>query len=385
MKIRFSIVLPCYNVEQYIGQMLEGILKQSYLPYEVLAIDDCSTDNSIEILKSYEKPMEEKGIRYHVVHQEENRGLSQTRNHGMELATGDYLLLWDADDHVELTALQTIADALGENPATDVLIFGYTEDYYNAKGKISYQVAKSPENVLGQLPGSESERIQILNQIQSVQGVAQATRKKEALAELIMTLEKETMFGYAWNKAFRREFVIENEAKFETITHIEDVLFMLNLMTAVEEIRVIPDMLYHYRNSGQERLTGKYIPDYFKLQRRRVAELLKFQWDIQGEAVSAKSMEIMANVYFRSLQSYGVRELEHGTPRKEIIKTMEQEAQTEMFQNMARNLKAESRVAKILYKPLAEREFKKALFLCRIVGFVKRHFGGLFVKLKQKR
>ena len=66
MKIRFSIVLPCYNVEQYIGQMLEGILKQSYLPYEVLAIDDCSTDNSIEILKSYEKPMEEKGIRYHV-------------------------------------------------------------------------------------------------------------------------------------------------------------------------------------------------------------------------------------------------------------------------------------------------------------------------------
>ena len=111
--------------------------------------------------------MEEKGIRYHVVHQEENRGLSQTRNHGMELATGDYLLLWDADDHVELTALQTIANALGENPATDVLIFGYTEDYYNAKGQISYQVAKSPENVLGQLPGSGSERIQILNQIQS--------------------------------------------------------------------------------------------------------------------------------------------------------------------------------------------------------------------------
>ena len=89
----FSIIIAVYNKEKYIGQTIESILKQKYENYELILIDDGSTDSSYEICKEYAN--KNKKIRF--LHHK-NEGVSVTRNRGLQVAKGEYVLFVDADD-----------------------------------------------------------------------------------------------------------------------------------------------------------------------------------------------------------------------------------------------------------------------------------------------
>lgn len=71
------------------------------------------------------------------------------------------------------------------------------------------------------------------------------------------------MFGYAWNKAYRLSFLQEQKLQFQNIVHIEDILFNVQAAGALQSLLTLPDVLYHYANRGQSRLTDKYLPEYF--------------------------------------------------------------------------------------------------------------------------
>lgn len=94
-KIKFSVIVPVYNVEKYIEECLDSILKQDYDNYEILLIDDGSTDNSGNICEIYAA----KNEKIKVFHKK-NGGLSSARNIGIEKATGDYLVFVDSDDYI---------------------------------------------------------------------------------------------------------------------------------------------------------------------------------------------------------------------------------------------------------------------------------------------
>ena len=93
--MRFSVIIPVYNSELYIDQCINSILKQSYHDFEVILVDDGSTDNSPVICDSYG----ELDCRVRVVHQN-NQGQSVARNTGLEYALGDYVIFIDSDDWV---------------------------------------------------------------------------------------------------------------------------------------------------------------------------------------------------------------------------------------------------------------------------------------------
>lgn len=106
MKIKFpavSIIIPMYNAEKYIGECLDSILAQTFPYFEVILVDDCSTDNCAKIAKSY---LEKFGGRLKIATLHKNSGNPSTpRNVGIEISSGEYLLFIDNDDAITNTAL----------------------------------------------------------------------------------------------------------------------------------------------------------------------------------------------------------------------------------------------------------------------------------------
>lgn len=95
-KIKISVIIPIYNVEQYLSQCLDSIINQTYTNLEIILINDGSTDNSEKICNQY-KLLDPRII---VIHKT-NGGLSDARNTGIKIATGDYISFVDADDFID--------------------------------------------------------------------------------------------------------------------------------------------------------------------------------------------------------------------------------------------------------------------------------------------
>ena len=93
--MKFSIIVPIYNVEKYIEKCLQSIKDQTFKNFEVIMVDDGSTDNSNKIMKLFEKDKRFKS------YSKKNGGLSDARNYGIQYTTGDYLLFIDSDDYID--------------------------------------------------------------------------------------------------------------------------------------------------------------------------------------------------------------------------------------------------------------------------------------------
>ncbi len=103
---KFSIVIPVYNVEDYIGKCLDSIKKQTFKDYEVIVVDDGTKDNSMETVKKYP---------YTIIKQK-NQGLSMARNNAVKKATGEYLIFLDSDDYWDKDLLKEINKSLDNDP-----------------------------------------------------------------------------------------------------------------------------------------------------------------------------------------------------------------------------------------------------------------------------
>lgn len=119
--VKFSIIVPVYNTEQYLERCIESILKQTYEEYEIILVNDGSTDNSKKIIREYQKQYPEK-IK---VVSKKNGGLSSARNKGVSKATGDYILFVDSDDYIEKGLLKTLNAKTKDSP--DVIRFQIKE------------------------------------------------------------------------------------------------------------------------------------------------------------------------------------------------------------------------------------------------------------------
>lgn len=135
---RFSIIIPAYNVEKYVEECIYSVVNQNYIDYEILLINDGSTDETLAICEYLVK-------KYRTIRlfSKENEGLSETRNFGIREAVGEYLYFLDADDLLEADALSKIAYCLKNQHYPDVLITDYTR--VDAITKKEIDIDKIPE------------------------------------------------------------------------------------------------------------------------------------------------------------------------------------------------------------------------------------------------
>lgn len=116
--MKYSIIIPVYNVEKYLEKCLDSILGQTYKNYEIILIDDASKDNSTNIIKKYANKEPEKIKAFFF---EENKGQSVARNFGVEKSTGDYIFFIDSDDYIDKSLLEKINNKISINLGLDIL------------------------------------------------------------------------------------------------------------------------------------------------------------------------------------------------------------------------------------------------------------------------
>ncbi|MBQ1547528.1 MAG: glycosyltransferase family 2 protein [Lachnospiraceae bacterium] len=352
--MRFSVVFPAYNVASYIREAILCVTESGYEDLEVIVVNDGSTDSTSKVVNETIKGKE--NVRF--IDRQENKGVSETRNEGLKNAKGDYVLFLDSDDCIEKNLFKKLdekireAEMMGVLP--DMVVFGLYEDYYENDEK-KYEKIHSCPGGLFLANGGEYKENDVLYKA--------------------VELEKETLLGYPWNKAYKRLFLEKNGFRFKKITHIEDILFNVDAVKRAFSLLVIDEPLYHYRNEGQKRLTSKRLDNYFNLQKKRVSAVL---------SISEDAKDIAASEYYRSFMSMIEREIAAGQSREEIISMSEKEAGDELYKGFS-DYVPPGRKLKILYAPIMEGNFKKAYFYAKVIHTIKEKAPMVFAAAKQER
>lgn len=266
----FSIVMPAYGVEQYIAKAIESVQNQTFSDWEVIVVDDCTPDRSGEIAKRYA----EQDSRIRVVHHEVNQGLSPARNTGTDAARGQYIWYMDPDDWVENDLLQRVWDSLEKNPA-QIVVFGLVEEYYDSAGELKYTNTICPKE--------------------------QFYETKEQVHKVILDLEQKTLYGYAWNKFYDLDYIKKQNFRFQNVKLIEDIMFNVTFCMDIERMNILSAAPYHYGKRVSQNLTNKFVPDYYKLHRKRIEMLYQQQlyWGRDQESVR----RILGSLYARYILS----------------------------------------------------------------------------------
>lgn len=211
----FSIIIPVYNADKYIEKCIESIISQDRNKFEIIVVDDGSTDNTGIICDKYSN----KYSNIKVFHTE-NKGVSRARNLGLSEAIGDYILFVDADDWVTSDYIDVISK---EIEGVDLLFF-------------------SNNRVI-------DEKI-----IKQSYGDAYVENRAET-EELILNIKKQKYeyFGFTWNKCFSRNIISKNNILFVNDLSVrEDEVFTNIYCSYVNSIKFIKKILYNYR----EQITG---------------------------------------------------------------------------------------------------------------------------------
>ena len=246
----FSIVMPVYGVEKYIAKAIDSIKGQTFTDWELIVVNDCTKDKSGEIAEEAAKA----DNRIRVVHHDINRGLSAARNTGITESGGNYIWFMDSDDYVDNSILKSVFDSLQQNPA-QIVVTGLSEEYYEPDGKFSYAHEVLPDE--------------------------HCFTNKKQVRGYIIKLEQSTLYGYAWNKFYNLSYLKEIGIEYETVTLIEDIVFNAVFCMDIESMNTIAAAPYHYAKRLDNSLTNKFVPDYFKLHRRRI-EMIYKQYEYWG-------------------------------------------------------------------------------------------------------
>ncbi|NRT14445.1 glycosyltransferase involved in cell wall biosynthesis [Flavobacterium sp. 28A] len=232
--ILFSIIIPVYNVEHYLEQCLDSILCQSYSAFEIILVNDGSTDSSLKICIQYET----KDARISIINKA-NGGLSDARNVGLLIAKGDYVLFTDSDDYWVGKQVLEDLNFLIKKSNPDVII--HEESRFFSKNNI--------KNKFNQ---------QYLN-------VTYGDFKKESEALVYYDL----FAACAWDKVIRRVILIENDLFFPLGRKSEDMEWCSRLMMHLKTFVVYPTSFYTYRQarSGSitQNISEQHIMDVYEM------------------------------------------------------------------------------------------------------------------------
>lgn len=216
-----TAVIPMYNAEKFIAECLDSLLAQSFENFEVLVVDDCSTDSSAAIVESYVPKF---GGRLKLLHTKKNSGgAGIPRNMGITFARGEYVYFMDADDRIVPNALEDDCNLAREYNA-DVI---YHTLYY----KLSSDGTKSElANVPKYKPGDE---IVLDNN----------------LTERVKDIARNKYWLGPWRSFSRRDFLIVNEIFFPNIRPYEDVVWSHAALIYAERLLRVPTAIYFYRDN----------------------------------------------------------------------------------------------------------------------------------------
>lgn len=227
--MKFSILVPVYNVEEYIEQCLESLANQTYRNYEVILVDDGSTDKSGKICDTYEQRYPDI---FKTIHKQ-NQGLISARRVGIAMAESDYCLFVDSDDFVEKNLLETVVQYLKNDAEIDLLIYSFR---YCIDGKLGDRYPK--EDVDGK--------------------VWDLSNKNDAYNRFITSMG----FTSLWTKVIRTN-ILKNDPTDYSVFYdknmSEDILQSIYPISEAKKIVYADQVLYNYRINS-ESISRSFYP-----------------------------------------------------------------------------------------------------------------------------
>lgn len=240
---KISVILPVYNVEQYVAKSIHSVLNQSYIDFELIVVIDGSKDNSEVIAREFEKT----DLRVKV-YTKPNGGLSDARNYGLNMATGEFIYFLDSDDWIEPNLLEDNIKML-EDKNLDFIVFGFYQDNVDSNEQLIENIPHIPEN--NEWINSEP---------------------------IYFTPYMLNILGYAWNKIYRKGYLDKHQIKFTIgVSLVEDILFNAKVYQYADRIVFNPKPYVHYIQRPVVTLTKQFHEQSFewvKLKHEGLQEFL---------------------------------------------------------------------------------------------------------------
>lgn len=299
MKHKFSLIIPAYNVEKYIKKCLDSVLDQTYNNYEIIIINDGSTDNTSKILESYKSNKKIKIIN------QENKGLSNARNTGVSNAKGDYILFIDSDDFIEKELLEILNKTIKD------------EDLIRFQIRILDETNKIIKEY-------KEETFNNLNGI-----------------EAFNKLSKYNLVELAVCYAYKKDTFLKNNYKFEEKTYHEDFGLIPYIIISSKKVTSINYIGYNYLQRKNSIMNNTDYEKEIKKSNdvlKHYKNLIKWSQNIEGDLTIYKSF--IANSVI--LKSLNLKEKDY----KNYIKKLKE---YKVYDNLLTNNKA-NKIKKILIK-----------------------------------
>ena len=213
-----SIIIPIYNVSQYVKRCINSVMSQTYKDIECILVNDCTPDNSIDLceqlISDYTGP-----IQFKILHHKQNRGLSAARNTGTEAATGEYIYYLDSDDEITHDCIQTLMDEAIANPSTEIVCADCIEPYDGPRRCFHIK-----------------ERTHLTNNND---------------IRFLLFCQEQSIPVMAWNKLVRTSFLRENNISFEEGLLHEDVLWIYEVVLRIKNLILLSNKTYIYHLNNQ--------------------------------------------------------------------------------------------------------------------------------------
>ncbi len=263
-----SVIIPVYNVEDYLRECVDSILEQTYGNFEIILVDDGSTDSSGEICDEYV----DKDERVTVIHQK-NSGPSKTRNTGLENATGKYIYFLDSDDYIESNALELLVNTAESNEADLVFFDAHSFSDDGAEIKQGYAVKGSYEAKSG---------YEILTELHD---------NKDYHCSVVLLF-------------ISRFLLNNNNIRFmESAYCSEDLLFTYKVFCSSQKTAQCKNTLYHRRYRSGSIVTSKKTHRHFR-SRRDVYEEIRDYSERIGKTGDYMATEYTVRCAFNALDTY---------------------------------------------------------------------------------
>ena len=265
--MKYSVIIPVYNVEKYIDRCLKSIISQNYDDLEIIVIDNGSTDSSGSICDTYAIEYSNISV-YHI----ENHGVGSARNFGLSKARGEFIYFVDSDDYLVGNLFADFADKLVSD--LDLVVFSY----YNSFEEDLTEKSRTEKS----LPFKGSY-------------------DKDGFINIFKELFLSDMLYTVWNKIYRREFLLENNLSFEQYELGEDVRFNLDVYRNVNKIYLSQDSYYVYVIGRNGSAMSGYNPKrlQYQLQELKLVDNLLEDWHLDNSNLdnTVKARILMSNIY----------------------------------------------------------------------------------------
>lgn len=202
-----SVVIPVYNVSGYVQAAIASILNQTFTNIEIIVVDDCSTDDSMNIIEQFNDS------RIYIIRHDRNKGLSAARNTGLKAARGEWVYFFDGDDLITNDCIDTLVNLSQKVTDADMIVGQYDEFYEEA----DFSPARWK-----QFGGLYDNDI-----------IGSYLRLKYPVT--------------AWNKLIKKTFLVENALFFEEGLIHEDSLWSFQCACLMKKVVVSEHVTYHYR------------------------------------------------------------------------------------------------------------------------------------------